>query len=480
MIRKRLICAISALAWGQAYAIDLDSPAPTPVFYAAETVASAGGASTNVSETVVGTVEFGITQFSSRFLRYDLPGTEFLALPSLAISGQGGTNIVYVSGGLGKDHVIYEVIADTGTSISPSDTATLTFGAPPPNLLLEGGNVEVTLANYDSAPGALNQSEDDLLASKSGILFAFTPGTDVASTSATTGTPPLRIDFAASDTRFEGGKTRTPIGAFYATEVPGDQFLLDGVTDITIAASRTAASLLRVSGDFTATVNDLTGNYVPERVFLSNDACASSILDADSVTADEAILVLGNTAYGTINSNASLSSGPDICMEVNGVSVIPEGNYTAEYEPVAASGFGLSNEVIELGSLRKNSATVTRHLILTPTELGGPFTGFIRVSNTSDTGGDVYFRLINDLGEFGPTVMLAEVIGSSSSRLEAGGSTRDITAGEIYAASIAADPSWSIGSEPLSRLRLVSTGDFGSIAVTLTTISLDETLITTY
>lgn len=477
-MNKTLISAVLIASSAHASAIDLDSPSSTPVNFASETVAPSGGADTTVSETITNTLGFGITDNSSRFLRYDLPGTKFIALPTLLIPGQTGAGIVYVSGGVGKDNIIYEVIADGSTSIAPTDSATLTFAMTSPNLTLEGETVEVTYGNYFTAPGALTRNPLDQLATSSGTLFTFAPGTGVAALS--NGTAPLQIDFASSDTRFVGNSTRSAIGSFYAAEVPGDQFLLDGVTDITIAGSRTGASRLVVSGDFTATADDSTGTYVPSRVYLSNDACTTSILDASTVSADEAVIPVGNTSYGTIASPAALSSGPDICMQVNGVTPIAEANYTAVYVPIAASGFNLAEVPLTLGSLVKNSANATSNLILTPTSIGGQFNGFVRVTNTSGTGGNVYFRLINDLGEAGPSVLLGDVLNSSSSRLNAGASTRDIDISEIYAASVDADPSWSIASDELNKLRLITTGDFATIDVTLITISLDETTIGTF
>ena len=159
---------------------------------------------------------------------------------------------------------------------------------------------------------------------------------------------------------------------------------------------------------------------------------------------------------------------------------ITEGGYTAVYEPVAASGFSVADVSLTLQSLIKNSANATSNLLLTPTSIGGRFNGFVRVTNTSSTGGKVHFRMINDLGEFGPAVLLADVLGTGSSQLSAGASTRDIDINEIYAASIAADPSWGIASDELDKLRLVTTGDFATINVTLITISLDETTIGTF
>jgi hypothetical protein len=477
---RLLTFAITAAVSGQALSFDLDNPSSQSIEYASETEVPLGGAPSTVTETVSGAMGFGITDSASRFLRYDLPGTTFLELPGLAIPGQSGSQIVWVSGGVDTDFVIFEVVADDTTSISPTDIATLSFGPASPNLALDGEAVLATFGNYFTAPGALNQDPTDLLATSSGTLFAFVPGTDVAATTATTGTTPLEIDVTAFKTRFVGGGTRSAIGAFYVAEVPGDQFLLDGITDMTVAASRTSASKLRVSGDFSATADSLTGEYLPGRVFLSNDACATSFLDAESVTADEAVLPLGNTPYGTIDPDPSLSSGPDVCIEVNGVDIIPEADYSADYEPVSAAGFDVPGKNIFLGSLRKNGASDTQNLVLTPMSIGGVYEGYVRVSNTAEFAGDVFFRLVNDLGESGPSVPLADVIGSGTSRLEAGASTQDIEIGQIYAASVAADPSWSVGSEPVAKLRLITSGDFDSIAVTLTTISLDETLITTF
>ncbi len=477
MKKSSLALSVALASCTRVMAIDLDSPVSAPVTFASETVAPVGGAMTTVSETITGAVGFGITEDTSRFLRWDFPGARLLALPDISLPGQSGSKVVYVGGGIDKDYVIFEVSADTGTSISPTDIATFSFGLASPNLALEGVPVVATFGNYFTAPGALNQNPADRLASSSGALFAFLPGTAAATV---LGTTPLEIDFTTSDTLFTGGASRTAIGSFYAAEIPGDQFVLDGVTDITVAASRTAASQLRVSGDFSATANLITGGYIPNSVYLSNDGCVTSILDADSLTAEEAILVLGNTSFGTIGSTPTFSSGPDICMEVNGAAVIPESTYTASYEPESASSFNVPAATFPLGSLKKNSASATSNLVLTPMGLGGVYDNFVRVTNTSNVGGPVFFRLINDLGESGPSVFLADVIGGADSTLAPGASTPDITVEQLYNASIAADPSWSVAGIPFNKLRLITSGDFSSIAVTMITLSRDETLIDTF
>ena len=215
MNKKILAAAAGALAGARALAFDLDSPASIPVVFASETVAPSGGADTTVSETIFSTLGFGITANSERYLRYDLVGTRFLAVPGLAITGQSGSGIVYVGGGVDKDFVIFEVIADSSTSISPADTATLSFGAASPNLTLDGQTVTAVYRQFFTAPGALNENPLDLLATADGTVFSFQPGTEFASTTVTTGTAPLAIDFAYSNTRFVGGKTRSSIGAFY-------------------------------------------------------------------------------------------------------------------------------------------------------------------------------------------------------------------------------------------------------------------------
>ncbi|MEP5766351.1 MAG: hypothetical protein ABJ308_17255 [Halieaceae bacterium] len=480
MKRHALVLAIGSMAAGSALGVDLDNPSSKAVTYASEVTIPAAGAQITTAEDVVGAVGFGITAGGSRFLRYDLPGAKFLALPSLSFPGQSGSNIVYVSGGVGFSFVIFEVSADAATSIPPTDIATMSFGLASPNVSLDGDSATVTYGIYFTAPGAVNQNPADVLATSSALLFEFTPGTGVASTTDTTGTSPLEIEFASGSTNFVGGFTRSAIGAFYATEVPGNQFLLDGATDVSIAASRAPSTTLSITGDFTATADATTGAYDTSKVFLSNDACASDVLTSTTLNAGEAVFTLGNTSYGTINTVPPLSSGPDICIEVNGVSVIAESAYTALYEPVAMPGYQLPEVSIELGSLQENSASEAQNLVLTPLSIGGAYDSYIRVTNTSPVAGDVKFRMVNDLGDLGPSVSLADVIEGTSSRLAVGGSTQNIDISLIYEASVNLDPSWDVAAQPRRKLRLITTGDFTSIATQVITLSTDGTTFSTF
>lgn len=463
MFKKSLLASAIALTAFPALAVDLDADTGSVTFASEISTATATTLTndTNALDVIVD-AGFSISDGTARYMRFDLnSGAVFSAVPTLAVDdSNAGAATVLSTGGTGESFVVFEVTASTGQTVAVANDATLASATY--NVTGQSA-VTMSYSLYADPTDAVNAS-GSTLATESGTLLSFTPATAVTASAGTS----EQIDVTKASSTFTNSTNTTDIGNLVVTLTTANVENALGATDVNLAAATTAANLV-LTGDFSAlqtvTGGVETGNYALTAAFIDNDgACNSADVNATALTA--------TTATFALNTAQALTAA-EVCVTVNGTTVIAEQTFTASYEPTAAAGYTIADVSFTMNTLSKNGSTKDLELLLTPS---GAFSNYVRITNPSTIDGDVFVTLINDAGD-SVQFDLSDVDGQSTNNLVKGGSTTLIKIEDLYAAAQAKDSSFDVNG---GKLRADIEGEFSGIEAQSITLSTDNTTFSTF
>lgn len=435
MKKTLLALAVSTLATS-AFAATVDHTA-TPVVInniAREVVPVTAPTDLTTTDSIIWTQGFSTT--NQNLVRVDLPaGVTFTGVPSLAVADSASNSLssTISAGGVGQSFVLFQL---NGTkTVDQSGDVTLTLAG---LRVTSQADINVRYRLYDDQVEANNATTRTLqdrtfgyASFGSGLVFAsVNPGVsrqiDVAqastfftyATSAATGE-------TTSDT-FGGLNLRVANATTYGTTLTGAPLSL---TQLIGANAR-----LTVSGDFSAI------SSTPANTLLG-------ALPATAVNAAETAVTynLGTTA-------AALNAA-QLTYEVDGTTVIAPSSFNASLTlGTGALMTAAPAAVTNFATLAKNGSTVYVDLALNP---NGAFQNFVRISNKTNTAGNVNLTVIADDGAQAQ-IALGDIAGQATSELAARSSTTQISVSDIFAAAQAAGLSLS----GQNKLRLVVDGEF--------------------
>ena len=478
MKKTLMALTVASVAANSALAVDLDDPTSIgKTIYASEITITGTGVEVGNTEAITNELGFTITPTAPRFIRYDLStGASFVGNPVLTVPGSSG--IVVSAGGAGESWVLFEV-ASTGV-IANTTVASLTGALATPNF----GVIGTTTAQYQMFEFGAGGGNGLLASAGPGIYTAFSPAHEVGTTTTNNAVAvesTLEIEVALDSKKFVGGAVTTSLGNFYSADSPIGPVALDGVTVLGVTGVL-ASHTVEVDGDFSAAkAVTLVGST-------STSGCATSpVLATGTINTAMDQVVFAPTPVGPVGSLSTttgldrtvLTSG-QVCLTVDGTSIISESDYSAVYKPVAATGYTVSDVSFALNSLSNTGTTIDLNLQLTPSGEGGVYKNYFRVTNTSNNTGRVFMYLINDNGEASAVIDMEDVYSDGVNTVVGQGSSRQFDIDAVYAAVQAADPTFSIGDAPRKKLRTIITGEFGSMDVQTYTVSTDETTFSTF
>jgi hypothetical protein len=486
MNKKLLSVAVAAgiaSAGGvQAATVDFTAATPTPATIANEVTIPATGL-TILGDNATGAVAalsakfdagFAIDAVSTSYVRIDISSGTWQsaqATADLTINTTGiDPAITLVSGGATTDSfVIYSVLANSAANaVVPTDDFIFT---PTGGITaLDRTTIDMTYRLFETSVAAVNQG--DALATDSGTFVQFGAGNSVLSDAVGTDNKQINVQVAtATGAVFVGGNPST-IGLVNVTDAAGVSTANDNVAFTSNAQD--AAAVLTVTGDFTFT-QDLTALAPDGTYTLGTTAAASAYLStsADCSTRNVAATAITDTSatFSVLNANPDILS---VCVQANGVGLIPEQTFGATLAVTGDTGFENESTILNLATVTKNGTSATQNLVLTP---NGAFKNFLRVSNTSNVAGSVSFSLTNDAGTTVAGVNLGDVAGQTTSTLAAQGSTALIDVNDLYAAAQAASATFDVNG---GKLRVTATGNFGGIDMQNITLTSDNSEFDTF
>ena len=396
---------------------------------------------TQVSGTpynVTGKSGFIIPSGSTFYIRIDLSGSAtFMTDPS----GQFTPSATRASGGEGENYVILSLPGPV------TDDADWTLNGVT-YLLKDKAHVDISYKLYENASDALIGEEDGVLASDSAAFIRFIDATSMAGNPSAS----AKIDVATSSTRFENGLI-THIMEINIKNVVGNQITIgaatgDAGTDIVLDMVVDKITLT-ATGDFSAVaaIKDADDKVLlaAGKVWLDvDDTCTPEIGGTDRNNdgdfddpSDIAPIPTGHQigALATFNDEyleatvvitnednvQDIPTDPAylgdienafLCMQINGLSKIPEITYTGELSMTAKDDYEAIGDVSFTGSkVEKNRESAELHFLVTPE---GDFRNMVRLTNTSHVdGSDLMVTLINDAGDE-VTFSLGDVPGVSA------------------------------------------------------------------
>ena len=435
---KKTLLAIAISAFGaNAFAAPVDYTAGTPTFntIATELALPAAGLVTT-TDTLTWDLGFSVTTATQRFIKVTLSnGAKFTANPTIVADGTPG---VFSQGGAGTSSVIFEVTP--GVNLDPTDNVVLTLA----NLNLTGKTeVGAQYQLFETAVDAVNGT--NALVNKptapyikfgTGLKTAFAPASvqRVINVAAT----PTATSFTGA---LDANSAR--IGAVSVDVVTG--LVNYSVAAVTLAQLVAAGTALEVDGDFSAA---LGGVGTASSVRLNGTAVDGAGTSANTLTATKATFVLNDTAVGDPNVPTNIP----VVYHVTGTTAIVPSVYNGQYNVVPVTGTTTASVNFgKIGELAKNGATMLVDLALTP---GGTYSNYVRISNKTSVGGNVFITVITDNGDQ-QTISLGEVAGQTNS-LAARSSTAQMSIQAIFDAAAAK----GLVNPTGGKLRLVVDGEF--------------------
>ncbi|RRV43158.1 hypothetical protein EGJ86_00810 [Pseudomonas sp. o96-267] len=429
MKKTLLALAVSTLATS-AFAATVDHTATTVVInnIAREVVPVTAPTDLTTTDGIIWTQGFSTT--NQNLVRIDLPaGVTFTGVPSLAVDD--GTNSLastISAGGVGQSFVLFQL--DGTQTVDQAGDVTLTLAG---LRVTSQADINVRYRLYDDQVEANNATTRTLqdrtfgyASFGSGLVFAsVNPGVsrqiDVSATPSST----LFENGTDTSDAFGGLNLRVTNTATYGTNLSGPALTLTNLIG--------ANPILTVSGDFSAisgtSANTLLGTLpgavnTAETAVTYNLTATPAELNAAQLTYE----VDGTTVIAPSSYNASLALGTGALMTA---------------APAAVTNFA---------TLAKNGSTVYVDLALNP---NGAFQNFVRISNKTNTAGNVNLTVIADDGAQ-EQIALGDIAGQATSELAARSSTTQISVSDIFAAAQAAGLSLS----GQNKLRLVVDGEF--------------------
>lgn len=454
----------------------------------AEEIAVSGGVTLDTENgtsgdfTVIQEIGSGIADGAKRFVRVDLDGGEF-AGTKLAISlsdAGGGTGTLsdntLLSGGAGEDFAVFEITEDdaaggdsfddddpisvivddgsdgNGYSVDSKDGVSLRYRLYETQTAAE--NPDSSTALHDGGTNEIIEFDNAL------VSFIGTAGDDIA---------PGGVDAVDSidvvqESKFFDDQEGDDVSNFgYAGLALEGSSELDAGSDdyLNVDGSEiTGIDTIVDTGDLTAVAS---GNFSSAEE-LSNDG--------GSTFADDLVNSDGDAEFDVTNTNSGSPGGNFVDYvfqyKTNGDDVIPETTFDLTVGLGAQSGFELPAEIgpVNMDTFAKNGSSATANLVLTPTDEGGAFRNFLRITNPSTIDGAAFVTLINDDGD-SVNVGLDEISVDGSTlpaELAAGESTRLIPSDALFDAAQAKDSSFGLASGDRNKLRVIVDGEFGSNA----------------
>jgi hypothetical protein len=485
MYKKILLSSAIAAALGTSgvanAAVDLDAASANPLKFAQEiTVGSSvdldvaaagqnggGSGSTNANgkddittnttaSNTGGAVEaaFGFTigQGTSKYVRlgFDEPLGAALADADFGSDNANVTFSISQGGALGDTFVIVEAAQPTG---NPDLQQTEKFIFVPQT----GDEISATAQNdrniayrlFETAVDAVN--ETNALVSKSGQWITWGPGYEVSCTTAS----PARID-VVTPTQFIAGGSNTTVATVSiddisvfkedgdAVDIEDDYFAAG--SDITIAGSTsafTAANGFTIEG---LIAGPISGQVNPDAVPASGSATFTTVTDDGA----------------TLGVFLPLSAD-DFQVNANGTDDMSASSYTLTIDDNGTGTYDIDSVEISCGSLLFSGSTDRLDFALTP---NGVFKQFARITNPSNTDGDVTVTVYNDDGD-SVSFDLGTINGVGSNTMVSDSSTKLININDIYAAAQVEDASFALaatGANSKDKLRVEVRGEFGDDA----------------
>jgi hypothetical protein len=449
MKKTLLALAITALS-ANAFAASIDYTVANPVV---NTVAKEVVAASNISLTTTGEKVTWATGFSvtnQNLVRLELTnGAKFTANPTMTIATVAAT---ISAGGTGQSFVIFQAGAATSGNSAAAVELTLTD-------LTAATQADITIGYklYSSQPDAVANNANTVATGSypyakfaNGLVFAATADGATAS---------KQIDVTKASKLFTTGSPSTTSAAFggLTLSVLANTYGSDlSVTTLSLEDMVGTTAVLTVSGSFNAAVAAGVGTTLAGLAATSLDDGKTAVTFAlgttpAAFTAGQLVYVAtGTTAIAPSLFNAKLTLGTGAL-----VTTAPA-------------------DVTSMANLAKTGATANVDLALKP---GGVFSNYVRISNKSAIAGNVYITAINDAGA-SATFNLGEVAGQTSTVLNAGASTTQMTIQDIFNAAAAKGLALSADG----KLRLVVDAEIttGYLDVQTYTVSKDGNSFATF
>lgn len=475
-MKKKVLVSLLSLVVGMnaAHAVSNLEDTDTTVDFATEIdVNGTGGTELlNLGNILDGYTTLGmpVVNGTKFFIRIDLNGATFNATePGLTTEDANGatppvpdavtndTGVVKLGGQEGDAYVIFEVTA--GADLETGDFAIFA-----PNGLVVKSESDVTGTFKIFETLTLASGGTSSLVSKNLNVLGFAAGSSVTSKSGTAskvGTV-AKIDVTKGATEFEVHTTAgisnadtNTIGQFALSHVAGDQF--NAVGDGATPSVKDDFDLAAYTNDTTLVV---TGRFdAASKVFVSTGDCtAGGGTQADSFNSTTATFTF---AAGAVAEN-------NICMQVDGTTVIPEADFTGVFTPDNKSGYDTPVTALTFNGFENNGSEANVTLGLTPGDEGGAYPQFIRITNPTDTAGKVFVTLYNDAGTPSKQITLDQLTDKAGNAfpatLDAGASTPLVRIGDLYRAAQALDASFAMADAASKRnkLRIKVNGEFGT------------------
>jgi hypothetical protein len=421
MKKTLLALAVTALS-ANAFAASLDY-LPTTVITPVNTVAKEVVAASNIVLSTTDTVSWkaGFSVTNQNLIRLDLTnGAKFTANPTLITDGgltlatpaTAPKAATISAGGIGQSYVIFQVGADSGTSATP---VVLTLAG---LTAATQGDITIGYKLFSTQPDAVANNANTVATGTfpyanfaNGLVFTV----DAAGAAVS-----KQIDVTkAAKTFTNGSQTSAAFGglnlsvksATYGANLSG--------TALTLANMIGTSAVLTVSGSFSAAGVAGAGTTLAALAATSIDTNKSAITFA--LGGAPTAIVAGGLIYATP------------ALTATSVAIAPSLFSAKLTLGTGAQVTSAPADVSNFANLAKNGATAFVDLALKP---GGVFSNYVRISNKSAISGNVYITAINDAGA-SATFNLGEVAGQTSTVLNAGASTTQMTIQDIFNAAAA-------------------------------------------
>jgi len=395
-------------------------------------------------------VGFSIGKGTSKYARFTFNGP--LVGTALDAGDFTGSNVdasfsISNGGQVGDDYVIVEISIDAGAAADGQQTDTITFqpvdAAGPVGKMEVRSQATATIdyVLYETAVDAVNETNP--LASASATWFGWTSGLNLSCTNVVS----ERIDVTDPTQFLNVGAG--PNSVFSVNLTHATAYTLDGaLVDIEVDYF-TAGTVITVTGDMTA----FGGGG--DATLPNDDGSAASM----TIAADEQSATIATIADTVGVGELILPMSGDFEVTADGTTEIPAGSYSLSLVDDGDATFDVGTKDLgTCGNLQYSGSTDRLDFALTP---DGVFRQFVRVTNPSNTSGDVTVTVYNDSGD-STSFNLGDIAGVASSTLGSNASTGMININDVYAAAQAADATFDHNG---GKLRVLVRGEFGDDAV---------------
>lgn len=424
---KKTIIALAVAGFSlNATAIDLSATTPVSAKYASEIVLPSllkENAGTAFNTTVAVGNEIAASVGDVRYVRFEFGNAEIASVitedTDLTIStATNKPTIAHVAGGTaGSTYVVFSLTGNAAAATPATDKLTLDVG----DLYAKGGDVTVSYKMYTDVTSATTGADTPAQfasATKSGTLATFTPALNVKVTKAGAAN---KIEVGSMSKKFVGD-VKTVDLAKIAVDFNSNVFLKDGTaaTGGDFTGPLTSAAKLTVNGDFSGGAKKADGSLDFTKVL----KVAGATVDAANST-EQAIVF--NVTKVDKNTAGNVDAGTALVFEVDGETELLAQNFTAEFAPVAETGYKAEKVALDLGKLERNAQNAEVKLGLSRNT---GFNQFVRVVNESNVKGIVKFVVKDDAG-VSEEVLMSELAGYEA-ELEARTAAKPVNVKDLF------------------------------------------------